>query len=199
MLPAPTIVTRVTAQPPQGVVERTNCLAGIDIHKPYRPVTMAQERGAGPAADLAARSAHDEITERTQVLVPADDDEAVADPHDLWRLGSSDRLIAADNRNDGHPGCTTYLQLGDGLVSARRVRLEGHPIDEQVVEHRLDSSTTAGLKNAPPRIAPSFRARWSLSSTAEAWSESALRPWTTRRPLWWTMTVMRPPLIPVIW
>ena len=32
---------------------------------------------------LAARSAHDEITERTQVLVPADDDEPVADPHDL--------------------------------------------------------------------------------------------------------------------
>jgi hypothetical protein len=83
MLPAPTIVTRVTAQPPQGVVDRTNCLAGIDIHKPYRPVTMAQERSAGPAADLAGRSAHDEITERTQVLVPADDDEAVADPHDL--------------------------------------------------------------------------------------------------------------------
>jgi hypothetical protein len=26
------------------------------------------------------------------------------------------------------------------------------------------------LKNAPPRIAPSFRAWWSLSSTAEAWS-----------------------------
>jgi hypothetical protein len=41
---------------------------------------MAQERGADPAADLAARSAHDEITERTQVLVPADDDEAVTDP-----------------------------------------------------------------------------------------------------------------------
>jgi len=50
-------------------------LPGIDIHKPYRPVTMAEERGAGPAADLAARSAHDEITERSQVLVPADDDE----------------------------------------------------------------------------------------------------------------------------
>jgi hypothetical protein len=31
MLPAPTIVTRVTAQPPQGVVERTNRLAGIDM------------------------------------------------------------------------------------------------------------------------------------------------------------------------
>jgi hypothetical protein len=35
------------------------------------------------AADLAARSTHDEITERSQVLVPADDDKAVADPHDL--------------------------------------------------------------------------------------------------------------------
>jgi hypothetical protein len=67
------------------------------------------------------------------------------------------------------PGCTTYLQLGDGLVSARRVGLEGHPVNEKVVEYRLDLLTTAGLKNAPPRTAPSFRACWSLSSTAEAW------------------------------
>jgi hypothetical protein len=34
MLPAPTIVTRVTAQPPRGSFERANCLAGVDIHKP---------------------------------------------------------------------------------------------------------------------------------------------------------------------
>jgi hypothetical protein len=32
---------------------------------------------------LAACSAHDEVTERTQVLGPADHDQAVADPHDL--------------------------------------------------------------------------------------------------------------------
>jgi hypothetical protein len=44
---------------------------------------MGQERGAGPAADLAARSTDDEITERTQVLVPANDDEAVAGTYDL--------------------------------------------------------------------------------------------------------------------
>ena len=34
-------------------------------------------------ADLATRSAHDEITKRAQILGPADDDEAVADPQDL--------------------------------------------------------------------------------------------------------------------
>ncbi len=34
-------------------------------------------------ADLAPRSAHHEITERTEILAPADDDEAVAGPHDL--------------------------------------------------------------------------------------------------------------------
>jgi hypothetical protein len=32
---------------------------------------------------MAARSAHDEIAERTQVLVPADDDEAVGGTQDL--------------------------------------------------------------------------------------------------------------------
>jgi hypothetical protein len=32
---------------------------------------------------LAARSAHVEITERAEVLGPADDDEAVAGAHDL--------------------------------------------------------------------------------------------------------------------
>jgi hypothetical protein len=41
---------------------------------------MGQGHGAGP---LAARAAHNEITERTQILVPADDDEAVAGTQDL--------------------------------------------------------------------------------------------------------------------
>jgi hypothetical protein len=40
-------------------------------------------RGNWQRSPLAAPSAHDEITERTQVLVPADDDEAVAGTHDL--------------------------------------------------------------------------------------------------------------------
>jgi hypothetical protein len=61
-------------------------------------------------------------------------------------------------------------------LSARRVGLEGHPVDEQVVEHRLDLLHHRRLEEGPPSIAPSLRAWWSLSSTAEAWSAPALRP-----------------------
>jgi hypothetical protein len=107
---------------------------------------------------LATRSAHDEITERAEVLGPADDDEAVADPHDLGRLGSSDRLSTADDGDDAHPGCTTYLQLRDGPVNTRRVGLKGTQSMSRSSKTASTSSTTAGLKNAPPRIAPSFRA-----------------------------------------
>jgi hypothetical protein len=63
------------------------------LNPPITARSLWRKRGAAQHADarsngteeaeLAARSAHDELTERTQVLGPADDDEAVADPHDL--------------------------------------------------------------------------------------------------------------------
>ena len=50
-----------------------------------RSLSAPRRKSAAPLqpADLAARSAHDEITELAEVLGPADDDEAVAGAHDL--------------------------------------------------------------------------------------------------------------------
>jgi hypothetical protein len=73
------------------------------------------------------------------------------------------------------PGCTTYLQLGDGLGSAGRVRLEGHPFDEQVVEHRLDLLHRRRLEERPaqnraelPRLVVAQFYRRGLVSTGVA-------------------------------
>ena len=69
-----------------------------------------------------------------------------------------------------------YLQLRDGLVNARRGGLKGHPIDEQVLEDRLDLFHHRRLEERPaqdrtelPRLVVAQLYRRGLSA-------SALRP-----------------------
>jgi hypothetical protein len=106
---------------------------------------------------MAARTAHDEITERTHVLAAADEHArmiAMMVTPVVRRISNS----AMDLSAPGELGSKATQSMSRSSNTAST------------------STTTAGLKNAPPRTAPSFRACWSLSSTAEAWSAPALRP-----------------------
>jgi hypothetical protein len=136
--------------------------------------------------------------ERAAVLVAADDDEAVAGSQCLGRLGSRDRLVVRTMATMVTPVlrriCSSPIVLSAPGEASPRVTQSMSRLPNTA----SSSSTTAGLKNAPPRIAPSFRACRSVSSTAEAWSAPGLRPWTVRRPLWVMMTMTRPPFVPVI-
>jgi hypothetical protein len=69
-----------------------------------------------------------------------------------WRIlwGSVSKTPTTSSR-------TTYLQLRDGLVNTRRGGLEGHPIDEQVLEDRLDLFHHRRLEERPAEDRTEFR------------------------------------------
>ena len=57
--------------------------------------------------------------ECAEVLLPPDDDEAIAGPEHLCRFGRDDRVGPAQDRGHGHLRAAPDLQVGDAATDRR--------------------------------------------------------------------------------
>jgi hypothetical protein len=100
----------------------------------------------------------DVADEGTEVLLAADDDEAVSGEEDLGRFGSDDRFRPAQDRGDGHLRTAPDLQVGDRATDRGRVVEQRDPVDQERADdgftsRRPEWCTTT--QTVPPSIASS--------------------------------------------
>ncbi len=82
----------------------------------------------------------------TEVFLTSHDDETIAGPQPLVGFGRQDGLVVAQDGHHGHAGTATDLELGDRTISARRVRSQRDPIDQQTADDGLDVCDNRGLE-----------------------------------------------------